>query len=318
MEEDEKYNSAVDTLSERVRRILLRVPQNIKASTTEIRLRAGKPLGIISSSRVLFVDHDGGVTMQPTQQAFTMTKTDMQDCFVSICGWAVHSHQREMTDGYISVRGGHRAGIAATAVMEDGKMTAVRDITSINLRVAREIFGSANQLIHRYLTDRLRGLLLIGAPASGKTTLLRDLARQLSSGQTGRYIKICVVDESGEIGAASGGLIQNDLGLCCDLLSGYSKAKGLQIAIRYLSPQLIICDEICTESEIDAIEMAANSGVAVVTSIHAGSFDEFSRKPQAKRLLQTGAFEYLVLLEGAERPSQISEVKRTGELCLSY
>lgn len=313
MKDDEKFDSAADMLGEHVRRVLLRIPRGVKAGTTEIRLRMGKPLGIISSSRVLFVEEDGGVFPMPRESAYVISKSDMQECFVSICGWAVHSHQRELTDGYISVKGGHRAGVAATAVMENGRLTAVRDITSINLRIAREIFGAADLLVQGYLTDRLRGLLLIGAPASGKTTLLRDLARQLSSGKNGRYVKICVVDESGEIGACSGGMVQNDLGVCCDLLSGYPKSKGLEIAVRYLSPQLIVCDEICTEAEVDAIAMAANSGVTVVTSIHAASFEEFYRKPQAKRLLQTGAFEHLVLLEGAENPSQMKAVKRVDE-----
>lgn len=123
-------------------------------------------------------------------------------------------------------------------------MTAVREITSVNLRIAREIYGAADPLIRGYLADRLRGILLVGAPASGKTTLLRDLARQLADGAVGRYVKVCVVDESGEIGAASGGGIQNDLGVCSDLLSGYPKDRGLQIALRYLSPEVIICDEV--------------------------------------------------------------------------
>ena len=114
-------------------------------------------------------------------------------------------------DGYIAVRGGHRGGVAATAVVEDGLVASLRDITSINLRIAREIFGCADQLIRGYFMDRPCGLLLAGAPASGKTTLLRDLARQLSSGTPGVYRKVCVVDESGEIGASSGGLIQNCL-----------------------------------------------------------------------------------------------------------
>lgn len=314
MKEDERFNHAAGMLGNRVRQALLDVPGRMKAGVSEIRLRTEKPLGVICSPRVVFVEERGGVSLHPTPKSFVLTKADMQESFISLCGWAVHSHQKEMVNGYISVRGGHRAGIAATAVVENGKMVAVRDITSINLRIAREIYGASDRLIRSYLWDKLCGILLIGAPASGKTTLLRDIVRQLSSGKTGSYIKICVVDESGEIGASAGGVVQNELGPCCDLLSGYPKAKGLEIAIRYLSPQLIVCDEICTVEEIDAVAMATNSGAAVITSIHAASFEEFMRKPQAKKLIATGAFEYLMLLEGANNPCQISQVKRIGEL----
>ena len=127
--------------------VLSRVPAQIAAEVTEIRLRTGKPLGLMASAKVLFVDENGGVSDRPALNAFLLTKADMQDSFVTLCGWAVHSHQRELCDGYLSVRGGHRAGIAATAVAEEGKVTAVRDITSINLRVAREIYGAADPLV---------------------------------------------------------------------------------------------------------------------------------------------------------------------------
>lgn len=154
MKEDERYLSAAATLGERVRRVLSRVPAQIAAEVTEIRLRTGKPLGLMASAKVLFVDENGGVSDRPALNAFLLTKADMQDSFVTLCGWAVHSHQRELCDGYLSVRGGHRAGIAATAVAEEGKVTAVRDITSINLRVAREIYGAADPLVRGCFWDR--------------------------------------------------------------------------------------------------------------------------------------------------------------------
>ncbi len=315
MNGDEKFTDAVGCLSVGVRQALLEIPPGIQAQTNEIRLRLDRPLNLVGLSGMKFVRTGGDVTEKPYSDSYIVSKTDMQDSLVSLCGWAVHSHQRELTDGYISVRGGHRAGIAATAVVEDGKVTAVRDVTSINLRVAREIFGAADVLISRCLAGGLCGVLLIGAPASGKTTILRDLARQLSSGALGRLYKVCIVDESGELGGYSEGVVRNRIGDCCDLLCGYPKAKGLQAAIRYLSPQVIVCDEICTEAEIEAVSAAVNSGVTVITSIHASSFEEFMRKPQARPLLQTGAFKQFALLEGADRPSQIRMIRNWSELC---
>ena len=147
MRDDERYLAAIQTLGEHVRRVLARVSGDVQRETTEIRLRVGRPLGLITPARILFVDENGGIAPRPVLNAFIVTKADMQDCFVSLCGWAVHSHQREMADGYIAVRGGHRAGVAATAVVEDGLVASVRDITSINLRIAGEIFGCGVQLI---------------------------------------------------------------------------------------------------------------------------------------------------------------------------
>ena len=106
------------------------------------------------------MDERGGVFSQPPADGFRIRRQDLQDCLVSLCGWAVHSHQREMASGYISVKGGHRAGVAATAVVEEGKLTAVRDVTSINLRVAREIFGAADPIIKKGLADPFGGILL--------------------------------------------------------------------------------------------------------------------------------------------------------------
>lgn len=318
MNDQNRFHAAADMLTEHIRMRLLKIPEGIKAKATEIRLRVGRPISIVCISDSYFLGVNGEALKNAGHGAYILTKPDMHACFVSICGWAVHSHQNEMANGYISVKGGHRAGIAATAVLDDnGKVTAVRDITSINLRIAREIIGSAKQLVKEHLSDKLRGLLIIGPPSSGKTTLLRDMARQLSVGENERYLKVCVVDESGEIGASFGGELQNDIGVCSDLLTGYPKAKGLEIAVRYLSPQVIICDEICSQPEVAAVELAANSGVAVITSMHAADFSEFMRKPQAGRLLEIGVFERVVLLCGADKPSMIKEVKRVGDLCSS-
>ncbi len=314
MNGDEKFIDAVNSLSENVKQTLFKIPVSIQAQTNEIRIRLDRPLSLVGLSGMLFVDINGNVSLRPSPESYIVNKTDMQDCLFSLCGWAVHSHQQEMIHGYISVRGGHRAGVAATAVVEDGNVTAIRDVTSINLRVAREIFGAADSLMQRCLSDRLQGILLIGAPASGKTTILRDLARQLASGSSGILYKVCVVDESGELGGYSSGVIRNHLGDCCDLLCGFPKAKGLEASIRYLSPQVIICDEICNQREIEAVSAAVNSGVVVITSIHASTFEEFLHKPQAKPLLQTGAFEQFVLLEGAKQPSKICMIKHISDL----
>lgn len=312
---DEKYLAATGMLGSRLAELLKLVPLDLQRRVTEIRLREGRPLCLMAGNETCFVG-PGGEPLAAPEKALKAGREDLQDAFVSVCGWAVHSHQKELTDGFVAVRGGHRAGIAATAVVREGKVTAVRDITSINLRVAREIYGAADKLVEECFSGQTPGLLIAGAPASGKTTILRDLARQLACASCG-YRKVCVVDESGEIGGASTGTPSNDLGISSDLLFGYPKAKGLQIAVRYLSPQVMICDEIGTPEEIKAVAAAANSGVAVVTSVHAANEMELLRKPQLEPLLRAGVFTYFALLAGAAHPSSIAKIGRAEQLCRS-
>lgn len=312
---DQKFSDAAGMLCGELSHVLMNVPESFQAKTTEIRLRAGRPLCLMQGTHTLFVDKTGGVCATAGSQSFVVSSQQVQASFLSLCGWAVHTHQKELSQGYIAVSGGHRAGIAGSAVVENGVVKAVRDIKGLNLRIAREIFGAADELINRcFAAGGVRGALLAGAPASGKTTVLRDLARQMAGGARGRYYKVCVVDESGELGACSNAGMSHDLGVCTDLLSGYPKAAGLEIAVRYLSPELIICDEIATEREIAAIEAAANCGAAVVTSVHAAGYDELRRKKQLGGLLQTGAFEYAAILWGAENPSRIREVRRVQDI----
>ncbi|MBO5859493.1 MAG: stage III sporulation protein AA, partial [Clostridia bacterium] len=189
-------------------------------------------------------------------------------------------------------------GIGGTAVTENGRITSVRDINCINLRIAREICGAADEIYSRCFLNGLSGLIVAGPPSSGKTTVLRDLARQLSGGERGVFAKVFVCDERGEIGAVHNGKVQNDLGLNCDVLTSYPKSEGILIGLRSFSPDIIICDEIATEEEVSAIESGLCSGVHFVLSVHAMSKKDLSSKPIVQRLLETGSFDNVVLLSG--------------------
>lgn len=309
-----RFNQAVSSLSPKLRAILSGVPNSAKQSVFEVRLRAGKPIILTCAERPWFVDLDSQLLNLP-KRPYIVTPNDIADSVVSMCAHSVHTHQQELKKGFISLKGGHRAGICGTAVVSDtGVITAVRDITSVNLRIAREAPGAADMLIEGIFKERLRGCLIIGVPSSGKTTILRDLARQLANGETGRFIKVAVVDERCEIGAVFEGDAQNDLGYSCDILSGYPKAPGIETAVRTLSPQVIICDEIGGGDEVDGILESLNAGVKIIATAHAGSMKELLRRPQLVKLIESGAFERIVRLGGSQRPGEIRQIVKVGDV----
>ena len=147
MEQDTRYLQAAFRLGERLGRALERLPGPEQGRVTEIRLRLGRPLCLMQGAAAYFLAQDGRARPRPPQNPVTVGRQDLQEAFVSLCGWAVHTHQKELIEGYIAVQGGHRAGIAATAVVEAGRMAAVREITSINLRIARQVPGVAGPLV---------------------------------------------------------------------------------------------------------------------------------------------------------------------------
>ncbi|WP_052446770.1 hypothetical protein [Candidatus Soleaferrea massiliensis] len=302
------FEQAVQNLGESVRRYLAGLPDPIKRDAQEVRLRTGEPLQLGMGDRLYFIDKQGAAQTSANADSVTCTKETLQESFRALCQYSVHSHIEEIRNGFISVKGGHRAGICGTAVMESGVLTGVRDVSSINLRIAKQIPGAGSEVMKIFADDPHTGLLIIGAPSSGKTTILRDLTRQLSNGGLGRYLKIAVADERSEIAGVSAGQPQNDLGPCCDVLDGYQKADAIMIAVRCLSPDIIICDELGTTREAEAVEMGLNSGVTVIASAHASNPSEIQNKPQIRRLLGTGAFSRIVLLDNRERVGRIRQV----------
>ena len=238
-----------------------------------------------------------------------VTPKDVSDTFQSICGYSVYSHQNEIKHGFLTMQGGHRAGLCGTAVYQNGTLSNIRDVSSINIRIARQISGAADKLLEMMNGD-FGGLLLCGAPSCGKTTILRDLSRQLSN----TYMKkVAVVDERGELAGTCSGVYQNDLGQS-DILDGYSKGEGILQAVRCLSPEIIICDEAGTTDDVRAIEQGLNAGVSMIASIHASTRAELLGRVQGRRLLQSGAFEHVAFLKGREQPGEIREYIETEAL----
>lgn len=282
---------------------------NLENKAQELRLRLGRPLSIVCPKHTYFITRHGSLTDLPCGDLIKVSREEIQETFERLCDYSVYAHRREIVNGFVTLRGGHRAGICGTAVTDKDGMVNVRDISSINLRIAREHKGCADAVFKAVKND-FGGVLLCGAPCSGKTTLLRDLARKISLSERQN---VSLIDERGELAATTAGEAQNDVGLC-DVFDGYPKAQAMEQALRTMSPQVIVCDEIGSREDVRTVRQALNSGVRIIAAAHARTKQELFARQGLRELLSTGAFSTVIFLQGRERAGEISEIFRGERL----
>lgn len=232
----------------------------------EIRLRAGRPSVAVNVFGC----------MKVCSSAFSAE--ELADCFAEICRYSVYSFEEEIAQGFITLDGGHRVGICGTAVTKNGRITSFKDISGLNIRIAHQVYGCADELFKRAFSDGIHSLLLGGKPLSGKTTVLRDLARRL-----GERHRVVIIDSRNELSASVRGTPSFDVGLNTDVMCGCEKSEGIMLCLRSLSPEVIICDEIGNDEA--AIEQAMFCGVKIIASAHAGSIDQLKKRPSTRCLL---------------------------------
>ncbi len=260
----EEYFSGQDLISavpERLRQVLAEVPAD---KLMEIRLRSGNALSLVFIDGVFYVTPKGRITNN-YKEAIIVTGNDIRRGMELITRSSVYAFENEIKNGYVTLSGGHRVGISGDAVTENGKLSHIRTVQSLNYRFAREVIGAADTVMH-LVCDKgiIKNTLIVSPPMCGKTTMLRDIARQLS--EAGR--RVSIVDERGEIAAFSFGMSPFKLGANCDVLSGVNKADGMLIMLRSMSPEVIITDEIGDERDFEAIREIKKRGVKVITTLH--------------------------------------------------
>lgn len=310
-----KYDGAVSCVSQRIKNILIGLDDKTKCSVYEIRLRSNRPVVLFEKKGSVFLCEDSSVSNTVTNNTVICTAEEVTDTFNRMCGYSIHTHQTSLNNGFVTLQGGHRAGVVGTAVCsKDGEIVNVRDISSINIRIAREIDGCSKGLVEAFFKNSAQSVIIAGPPSSGKTTVLRDLTKRLSSGEGCRCYKVALIDEREELAACEGSVCGNDVGINCDVLNDYPKKKGILLAVRSLSPEIIVCDEIGDEEEVRAIQYAVNTGVRFVITVHAADFDELVTRPQLRRILETYSFSKVVLLKCGEQPCTVEAIYDSREL----
>lgn len=271
---------------------LAKVTENIQ----EVRLRADAPVTVsLPQGERYLTPH--GLSLLWQSDGFFCSRKQLEACFFAFCGHSVYAHQWELEQGYIAVEGGIRVGVAGTAVMRDGGVSAVQNVTALCIRLPRRVAGCARPLVPLvWEGDAAVSTLLVGPPSCGKTTLLRDLAVQLSA----CHRRVTVVDERGE-------LSWGDALRGCDVLRGYPKAVGIRQAVRCLAPDFILLDELGDSAEIQAVADCAHAGVAVVATFHGYHPRQMASQPFVRELIGRQVFGRWVFLEGRENPGQIRE-----------
>ncbi|MDD6991074.1 MAG: hypothetical protein PUI48_04525 [Oscillospiraceae bacterium] len=273
--------------SPRVSKALTEVRGNIN----EIRLRSGAPLCVTLPDQYIYLTESGAYTTS-ADKALRVTSEDIRHTFEAVCRYSVHSCQSQINTGFVTVSGGHRAGLCGTAVYSpSGKIENLKYINGINFRIAGEVFGAADEIAHSIMRSGLKSVLIFGAPCSGKTTILRDLCRQV-----GDKYPVSLVDERFEIASVSGGNANNHVGANTDVFSGFFKTDGILTAIRVMSPRMIVCDEIGSDDDISALRQAWISGVKIAASMHSGSVRELTDS-SVYPLIACKAFDFAALIE---------------------
>ncbi len=282
-----------------------------KEQVYELRIKIGKPILVYSKYGESIIN-------------YISTKEDMKSIMQKVSNYSLYAYEEDIRQGFITIKGGHRIGIAGECVMENGEVKTIRNISSVNVRICREVIGCSNKVM-KYITSayKVYNTIIISPPKCGKTTILRDIARNISSGMPSLGIagkKVVVIDERSEIGACYFGIPQSDLGIRTDVLDNCLKREGLIMAIRSLSPEVLICDEIGTRGDIEALIMAFNSGVNIITTIHGFTIEDLYKRRVLGDLLDNEILERAIILSnrnGIGTIENVYSIKGGENMCLN-
>ncbi len=302
-----KYKQIMNILPSEVKNVVFQ--DNIRFDyLQEIRLRVNSPIILLCNNKEQILLLNG-------------TERILRETLDYVSNYSLYAYENELKQGFITIEGGHRVGMAGQVLIENGRVKNLKYISSLNIRVSHEIVGCADKLFP-YIAHNMQmyHTLIISPPRCGKTTLLRDMIRQISDGN--EWVKGCtvgVVDERSELAGCYQGVPQNHMGMRTDVLDGCPKAEGMLMLIRSMSPQVIAVDEIGDLDEVQAIKYAMHCGCKMIATVHGESLDEIQKKPLLEQMIREQCFERYVLLCNREHVGEIASIydKYGEKMCIS-
>jgi len=278
---------------------------NYNNNITEIRIRSKRKIAIICSK----LEYETNIIATPKI---------ILDILLNVSKRSIYAIQSDLNNGFVVIQGGHRIGICGEVVYECGKIKNIKNICSLNIRVAKQVYGCADAIMPEIIYNGIfQNTLIISPPGCGKTTLLRDIVRQASNGIkaigfNGKNVSL--VDERGEVASCYEGIPYLDVGVRTDIMSNVEKSIGMNMMIRSMAPDIIATDEIGKKEDIEAIKNAILSGVKVVFTMHGNGLDSILKNDGMKELMDMNVFSKIILLSSGKIPGIVEKIYDRGEI----
>lgn len=309
---DVNHREILEILPRKLRNLLSNMPNRFLNDVEELRLRVNKPLIINSHGEDYFLTEDGWPT-KIIHKTIMVNKEDVRTSFRLVTDYSAYALEEEIKNGFITIKGGHRIGICGKTIIENNRVKTIKNISGLNIRISKEKIGCGKKVINYIIkgADSIFNTLIVSPPGCGKTTILRDIIRLISSGipkSDFKGTKVSVVDERSEIAGCYNGIPQKDVGLRTDVLDGCPKAEGMIMLIRSMSPMVIATDEIGRDDDIYALKEAMNAGVKFITTVHGDSIEEIGRRTNIASLVENKVFERIIILTNDPRVGTVKQV----------
>lgn len=306
------YKNVLEYICLELSQVLKNIPIEHQEYIEEIRLRNGKPINIYFKGKDYFVTQDGSLTKN-MKKGLLVNKEHINNTFQLISNYSVYAFEEEIKNGFITLKGGHRVGIGGKVLYGAEGIETIRNISSLNIRIAREKIGVSDKIIP-YILDypnTIHSTLIISPPQCGKTTLLRDLIRNLSDGSYcngNRGFKVGVIDERSELAGMYNGIPQHNIGLRTDVLDGCNKKDGTIMLLRSMSPEIIAMDEIGSISDVESIHEILKAGVKVIATVHGDNLDDLFSKKSLSILIKEKVFKRYIFLDNSKGVGTVKNI----------
>lgn len=273
----------------------------------EIRLRIGQPLLLTLQNEEYGLCQTG---LCSAKQSYSVKEPDIMSMLKYISGFSLYALEDELRQGYITIEGGHRVGLVGKVVMEANKIKTMKNISGINMRIAHQVINCSKGVMPYIVgRDKVYHTLIVSPPKCGKTTLLRDIVRNLSNGFSGYGpYTVGVVDERSEIAGCYQGVPQNDVGIRTDILDACPKVDGMRMLLRSMAPHVIVVDEIGKQEDILALEEVLSAGITIISTVHGKNLEDCKRRPVLRELIDNGLFERIIILSNRHGPCTIEDI----------